>query len=400
MKMYQWMIVTGMALCGVLLLSACSREVMKLEDTIDPEVWEKGYDLPIDQNEEKEAKEDCIKVLELIQEMYKNIGSEAISEEKTENLRRIGETLAQKGSPVIAGDSSLSAMLNYEKMDTFLMRASQGKACEELLYELHPDGSVSRKKYSFDGKDMYVLDCIGLWSKEKTSISMIAYARIKEWEYTERGWFLYELCVPEPPVLTEVMDGGVSIHVVPMNEEYRRLTERWLIPIGYGGNNLLRSEWDADHMEALDYNGLFEYLYFLRYRQHLDGSRYVNGIPMEEFESLMTAYLPVTPEELRQYAVFDEKTGLYAWAGNGCVNYSSRVFAISLPEITAIVENPDGTATWTVDIVCEILGNESVISHEITVRLGEEDGIQYLGNHILGEGLARIPEYIYRCTED
>lgn len=376
----------------------------------DEEIWEKGYDLPIDQAEEKEAREECKKTLVYIGEMYENIDSKSTKAEKSDPdhadvfsqtiLEKISNTLGQKGIPVTIADSPLGGTQNYEKMDRFFERASKGEECEEVLYEIDPDGTVSRKKYSFDGKDMYVLDCIGLWSKEETGISMISYTRLMEWEYTDRGWFRYELCVPEPPVLTEVMEGSVLIRIIPMKEEFRVLTEKWLLPIGYRGNNLLRSEWDADHMEQLDYNGLFEYLYFLKYQHRLDSEQYMNGIPREEFEGLLTEYLPVTVEELRRYAVYDEETGRYAWAGVGCTNYTSSIFAVSIPEITAITENADGTATWTVDIVCEILGQESVIGHQITVRMGGEGEIRYLKNHILGDGMARIPEYTYRCRGD
>ena len=30
----------------------------------------------------------------------------------------------------------------------------------------------------------------------------------KEWKYTDKGWFCYELCVPEPPEVSEIVDGS------------------------------------------------------------------------------------------------------------------------------------------------------------------------------------------------
>ena len=43
-------------------------------------------------------------------------------------------------------------------------------------------------------------------------------------EYTEKGWFCYELCVPEPPEVSEIMDGSCLIRIKPMTEEdvYKR----------------------------------------------------------------------------------------------------------------------------------------------------------------------------------
>ena len=39
-----------------------------------------------------------------------------------------------------------------------------------------------------------------------------------------------------------------------------------------------------------------------------------NGIPAEEFEQLMSEYLPVTAEQLRNIATFDAEKQEYVWA--------------------------------------------------------------------------------------
>ncbi len=33
--------------------------------------------------------------------------------------------------------------------------------------------------------------------------------RIKEWKYTDKGWFCYELCVPEPRRLQRLLTEAV-----------------------------------------------------------------------------------------------------------------------------------------------------------------------------------------------
>ena len=35
----------------------------------------------------------------------------------------------------------------------------------------------------------------------------------QEWKYTEKGWFCYELCVPEPPEVSEIVDGSCLIRI-------------------------------------------------------------------------------------------------------------------------------------------------------------------------------------------
>ena len=39
-------------------------------------------------------------------------------------------------------------------------------------------------------------------------------------------------------------------------------------------------------MEKLDYNGMYEYLFAMKYHKAFDAEDYPNGIPKEEFESL------------------------------------------------------------------------------------------------------------------
>ena len=52
-------------------------------------------------------------------------------------------------------------------------------------------------------------------------------------------------------------------------------------------------------MSELDYNGMFEYLYGMKYGEKFNSEDYPNGIPKEEFESLIMEYLPITAEQIR-----------------------------------------------------------------------------------------------------
>ncbi len=110
------------------------------------------------------------------------------------------------------------------------------------------------------------------------------------------------------------------IRIKPLNPDYRMLASKFLSPIGYQGNNLLCSDWDAEHMEKLDYNGLYEYLYALKNGEKFDGSKFSDGIPSADFEAVMMEYLPVTVEQLRQYAAFNSDHQTYKWQPLGCQN--------------------------------------------------------------------------------
>jgi len=314
-----------------------------------------------------------------------------------ETMVQMKEVIKETGYPVISSET-YSVMENYEKMEKFLLRSGQSKAGTIILYEVDWDGGVSRSKYIYDGTDMYVLWARAAWNDENEAmVTYISYTRIKEWKYTEKGWFGYELCVPEPPEVTEIVDGSNMLRVRPMSEECRRLSEKCVLSLGYRGNNLLCSNWDTGNLEKLDYNGVYEYLYRMKFRDRFPSEDYPTGIPAEDFENLIMEFLPVTAEQIREWAVFDEEHQTYAWAGLGGMNYTPAFFWASLPEVVDVKENQDGTTTLTVEAVCDmVVYSDAVVTHELTVQFAEDGRFQYLGNKILNDGIKNIPDYQFR----
>lgn len=361
---------------------------------------EKGYDLPVEETDEDEATADCAAVMEQVQDIYIKATREGDGESDsgTEQMMvQMKAAIEENGVPVI-GTEDYSEMGNYQEMEKFLIDAGQGKAGDVILYEIARDGGITRKKYTYDGNDMYLLSTKGLWDDEDQPIvPYISRARIKEWDYSKKGWFGYELCVPEPPEVTEVVDGCCMVRVKPMSEENRELSEKYVRPLGYQGNNLLCSNWDSENMEQLDYNGVFEYLYQMKHQRKFDSGDYPEGIPAEEFEQIIMEYLPVTAKQIREWAVFDEEQQSYLWAKLGCMTYAPTSFGTSLPEVVKAEETGDGILKLTVDAVCDRgVWDDGVITHELTVCSAGDGSFQYIGNKILEDGIKNIPAYQYR----
>ena len=370
-----------------------STEETKSAEKEAAEQWEKGYGLPVDEQEEKEAANDCKKMMELIFDIYKDADKGTASNVvlNDETILEMQKRLMETGCPV-STLVTYSNMENYESVDRFLEECTDGKSGSVVIYEIHGDGGIGRMKFIFDGTEMYVVSAGGIWNdNNKPGMSYISYTRIKEWKYTEKGWFGYELCVPEPPEVSEIMDGSCLIRIKPMTEEQREMSERCVRGLGYQGQNLLCSNWNVENMSELDYNGMFEYLYGMKYGEKFNSEDYPNGIPKEEFENLIMEYLPITAEQIREYAVFDEENQTYLWARLGCFNYAPTFFGTSLPEVVAIKENVDGTVTLTVEAVCDmVICDDAVITHELTVRFAEDGSFQYLGNEILNDEIMHL----------
>ena len=362
---------------------------------------EKGYNLPVDIDEKEEAETGGHMVMEMIADIYANAdkGDASNVTISDETILQMTERIGEKGYPVTATKTYFN-MRNYKEVDKFLENSINGESGSVALYTIRSDGGIGRNKYIYDGLDMYVVTAIYSWSDtNEAMLTYICYTRMKEWKYSEKGWFCYELCVPEYPEVSEMVDGSNLIRVQPMPEELRELSEKYVLGLGYQGNNILCSNWDLNHLNILDYNGLFEYLYAMKYQKRFHSEHYPDGIPKDEFENLIMEYFPVTKEQIMKYAVFDEENQTYTWARLGCFNYAPTFFGTSVPEVTKVKVNADGTITLTVDAVCEmVLCDDAVITHELTIKANEDGSFQYIQNRILN-GIENIPDYQYRMAK-
>lgn len=401
------LIIIGSCICDCLrseIVAGKNEAMFSLEEmkNIENLTEEKWYDLPINKKERAEAEKDCKLLMELYHDDYeaadKGTASNVILEEET--LLSLQKIVKDNGYSVTTS-AAYSNMDHYESVDSFLRACTEGKKGTTVIYELNYDGGLSRKKFIFDGSSMYVLSTKGSWNNNDLPvISYMSYEKIKNWKYSEKGWLCYEVFVPEPPEVSERMNGSCLIRVKPITEEQREMSKRCVWGIGYQGNNLLCSDWNTEKMDELDYNGIFEYLYRMEYGERFQFDDYTDGIPKEIFESVIMKYLPVTPEQLQKYAVFNDENQSYAWEKLGCFNYCPTYFGTSLPEVVNIRENADGTVTLTVDAVCSmIICDDAVITHELTVSFTEDGSFRYLGNRILNDGISDIPSYQYRIRK-
>lgn len=367
------------------------------EDTTEGE----DYDIPVSEEERKEAEDDCCRMMELVADIYGQAEREELSDMalSDEAVFRMQDIIEETGSPVTTA-VLYSDMENHKAADRFLRECEKGECGSLAVYKIRYDGGIGRSKFIFDGRDMYVLTASAVWSMDgKPGISNISCAKIEEWVYTERGWFGYKMCVPEYPEVTEIVDGSCLVRIKPMTKRQRELSEKCVQIPGYRGNNLLCSDWDAGHMEELDYNGLYEYLYMMKYQKEFPGEDYREGIPAKEFESLIAEYLPVDAEQIRAYAAFDEERQVYPWIPVRGGSFVLSFFETSLPEVEEITENEDGTVTLTVCAVCDtVICDDALITHELTVRFEEDGSFRYLGNKILDDGRQNMPEYQYRIN--
>ena len=373
------------------------------EDVISEEDLEKGYDLPVSAQENEEATRDSMQIMSGLEHIYRNVdkGDSLNVVLDNKSICKMIKKIKQQGYSVTVSED-YSNMENYKRFSSFLAKAQKKQKGSGVIYEVHSEGSIGREKFIYDGKEMFLLASNASWDDNgKPIITFVSYTRIKKWRYSRKGWFCYELCVPEYPEVTEMVDGSCLIRIKPMSDNKRKLSRKCVRGLAYQGNNILCSNWDQEHMQKIDYNGLYEYLYAMKYKKKFNGKKYPSGIPKDQFEQLIMEYLPVSREDIEKYASYNEKKKTYDWMRLGCFNYAPNFFGTSIPEVTKIKHNSNGTVTLTVDAVCEmVLCNEAVITHELTVKFNKDGSFRYLGNKILNGGIKKIPEYQYRILKE
>lgn len=116
--------------------------------------WKKGYDLPLEEEEQAEAADVVL---------------------QDETILEMQNAVAETGCPVSV-TVAYSDMGNYEKAEQFLVACEKGKSGSVAIYDVCQDGGINRRKFIYDGTDMYVISTSGVWvENDKSGIAYMNY---------------------------------------------------------------------------------------------------------------------------------------------------------------------------------------------------------------------------------
>ena len=367
------------------------------------EKQEKDYNIVIEEKEKSIFQTECYRLEQSYIDIYKAVRKKDDQDSmlSKENIKKIYHRIAGQGYSVTSESMNFN-MKNYKQVETFVEKVEAGAEAKVSIYKLNTDGGFERMDFEYDGDVMTLTSGVAGWSQDikPTAIEPVR-CKIKKWKYTKKGWLIYEQCVPEPPEVTEVMNGNAMVRIKPLKEEYREICERLIIPVGYQGNNLFLTDWDKESLEKIDFNDLYEYIFKVENKNGLVEENVPNGIPKEEFEELFTKYFPITSTQLEKMSVYQSKDKKYQWVRLGCGNYAPDMWGIPIPEVVDIKENEDGTTVLWIDAVWEGKGLDCAFSHKVTLNIkkGQDTSIQYLGNYILDSEDAILPQYNHRIKK-
>lgn len=136
----------------------------------EKDVYEKGYDLPVDEKAGELAKEECKEIMEMIEDIYinadKGIASNVVLSDET--ILQMKEIIIETGNPITSPEP-YAVMENYKKLEDFLYACMNDEKGSAVVYELNYSGSVSRKEYILMGQI-----CI-FWLLEEFGIGTISH---------------------------------------------------------------------------------------------------------------------------------------------------------------------------------------------------------------------------------
>lgn len=316
--------------------------------------------------------------------------TENTSETKLAKIERVIQRLEEQGYAAIDSKKQINMVCADQAIDFCQAVEEKGQddfmltvisdTFQWIIYDFHcADGAVTvaRNIYQYEDGDMQLEDS--------------AVYTASDWKYTAEGYIMFSgSWYSEAYYLFALSDmqEKVALRVLPLDEKCRALNEAYMMPIGYVKNNMFLVDWSEDDFSTLDFYDLFDIFYHQIYGKEVpyepsDNLRVgtVYQIPKEEFEHIMMAYLNIDSETLQQKTLYHTDTKTYEYRPRGF--YEAEYPEHPYPEVVDYTENADGTITLLVNVVFPYEGLSKVFSHEVVVRPLENDGVQYVSNHVI-----------------
>ena len=365
----------------LLSVSGCSDTHLEDEQVVESEIAVQDQQQNVKDNEDE--------IIEICSQLYKK-ASEENKIADLETVRIIVNQFGENGYPAVDSRNQIN-MTEPEKVVEFCEKVDAQEEAEITIlevsylggfvkYDLHTkDGKVDvvRSYYKYENGDMY---------REVTGSYQAEY-----WNYTEDGylmfsgvWFSEELYV----LTLSGVEEHTALRVQPLDETYRELSRKYLLPIGFEQNNMFIVDWSEDDFGDLNFYDMYDLLY-----QKINGTYTpyvaddnlgvgaVYRIPKDDFESVIMAYFNIDSETLQSKTIYYAEDETYEYKPRGFEEVEYPEYPYS--EVVGFTENSDGTLTLTANVVFPYAGDSKVYAHEVVVRPLENGSVQYVSNRII-----------------
>ncbi len=351
-----------------------------------------GADFPAE--EAAAEAEDGYAEAEHIAALYRDLYDRAMEADtlgSLESLQAIVGRLGENGYAAVDSENQVD-MTGAERAEVFCKAVEAGESGELTVVVVASGGGF--RKYDFrteDGKVDIVRGYYQYGLEGRLEERSIVGYTASFWEYTEDGYLLFSgsYYTEEGYILTlNDTPESAALRVRPLDAKCRALNRQYIMPVGYGRNNLFLTDWSGEDLGSLDFYDLFDRLYPVCYGRAVpyggpggsdrEASR---RVPEQEFEEVIMGFIPVRTETLRARTVYFPEEHSYGYRPRGFEE--AEYPEIPYPEVVDYTEREDGTILLTVQAVYPYENTSRAFSHEVVVRPGEGGSFTYVSNKML-----------------
>ena len=383
LKKTAWFWKSGLAAISFMLIvsvSGCS-DTTQEETAVVETISE--VQLPEQKDEETE------KIIECCLELYEKAAEENKIAD-LEMIRSIVNRLGENGYPAVDSRNQID-MTEAEQVEWFCEKVDTQEEAEITIIEVSYLGGFV--KYDLETKDGNVDVVRSYYKYENGNMKreVTGSYQAEYWNYTEDGYLMFSGVWFSKELYVLTLSGAeehTALRVQPLDETYRELSRKYLLPIGFERNNMFIVDWNEDDFGDLNFYDMYDLLYEKingTYTPYVAddnlGVGAVYQIPKDNFESVIMAYFNSDSETLQSKTIYYAENETYEYKPRGFEEVEYPEYPYS--EVVGFTENSDGTLTLTANVVFPYAGNSKVFAHEVVVRPLENGGVQYVSNRII-----------------
>ena len=365
----------------LLSVSGCSDTHLEDEQVVESEIAVQDQQQNVKDNEDE--------IIEICSQLYKK-ASEENKIADLETVRIIVNQFGENGYPAVDSRNQID-MTEAEQVEWFCEMVDTQEEAEITIIEVSYLGGFV--KYDLETKDGNVDVVRSYYKYENGNMKreVTGSYQAEYWNYTEDGYLMFSGVWFSEELYVLTLSGAeehTALRVQPLDETYRELSRKYLLPIGFEQNNMFIVDWSEDDFGELNFYDMFDLLYPKVYGTNIPyvaddnlGVGAVYRIPKDDFESVIMAYFNIDSETLQSKTIYYAEDETYEYKPRGFEEVEYPEYPYS--EVIGFTENGDGTLTLTANVVFPYVGDSKVYAHEVVVRPLENGGVQYVSNRII-----------------
>lgn len=341
------------------------------------------------QDQQQNVKDNEDEIIEICSQLYKK-ASEENKIADLEMIRIIVNQFGENGYPAVDSRNQID-MTEAEQVEWFCEMVDTQEEAEITIIEVSYLGGFV--KYDLETKDGNVDVVRSYYKYENGNMKreVTGSYQAEYWNYTEDGYLMFSGVWFSEELYVLTLSGAeehTALRVQPLDETYRELSRKYLLPIGFEQNNMFIVDWSEDDFGELNFYDMFDLLYPKVYGTNIPyvaddnlGVGAVYQIPKDDFERVILPYFDIDSETLQSQTIYNAEDKTYEYKPRGFEEVEYPEYPYS--EVIGFTENGDGTLTLTANVVFPYVGDSKVYAHEVVVRPLENGGVQYVSNRII-----------------